>query len=172
MRWLMVFAVGLTALALAGCGGSDNASSNTTTETTTTTTTETTTGATTAATTTSESVSTPNFASGKCKDLATSAAKIGQEFSAAGAGNGGIANAADEFQAFAKEVPSEIRGDVQTIADAISKYAEALKGVDLGSGQTPSAADLQKIQSALAKLDQQKLQTAEQHIEAWTQKNC
>ena len=66
MRWLMLFAVGVAGLALAGCGGggSNNASSNTTNETTTTTAAETTTGATT--TTTSGSVTTPNFASGKC----------------------------------------------------------------------------------------------------------
>ena len=70
------------------------------------------------------------------------------------------------------EVPSEIRGDVQTIADAFTKYANALKGVDLSSGQTPSAADLAKIQNALKSFNQAKLQAAEAHIQAWTQKNC
>lgn len=171
MRWLMVFAVGLVGLALAGCGGSNNASSNTTTttETTTTTAAETTT---TSGGTTSGNVTTPNFASGKCKDLAASSQKIGQDFSAAGSGTGNLSDAAKEFQAFAKEVPSEIRADVQTLADAFAKYADALKGVDLSSGQTPSAADLQKIQSALKGFNQAKLQAAEQHIQAWTQKNC
>ena len=172
MRWLMLFAVGVAGLALAGCGGggSNNASSNTTNETTTTTAAETTTGATT--TTTSGSVTTPNFASGKCKSLAASAQKIGQDFSAAGGGTGNLSDAANEFQAFVHEVPSEIRGDVQTIADAFTKYANALKGVDLGSGQTPSAADLAKIQNALKSFNQAKLQAAEAHIQAWTQKNC
>ncbi len=122
--------------------------------------------------TTSGNVTTPNFASGKCKDLAASAQKIGQDFSAAGSGTGNLSDAAKEFQAFAKEVPSEIRADVQTLADAFAKYADALKGVDLSSGQTPSAADLQKIQSALKGFNQAKLQAAEQHIQAWTQKNC
>ena len=170
MRWLMVAAVGLAGLALAGCGGggSNNASSSTTNETTTTTAAETTTGA---ATTTPGSVTTPNFASGKCRDLATSAQKIAQDFSASGAGNGNLNDAAKEFQAFVKVVPSEIRGDVQTIADAFTKYADALKGVDLSSGQ-PSAGDLQKIQAALKSFNQAKLQAAEQHIQAWTQKNC
>lgn len=170
MRWLMVFAVGLAGLALAGCGGSNNASSNTTTTTETTTTTAAHT--TTSGGTTSGNVTTPNFASGKCKDLAASAQKIGQDFSAAGSGTGNLSDAAKEFQAFAKEVPSEIRADVQTLADAFAKYADALKGVDLSSGQTPSAADLQKIQSALKGFNQAKLQAAEQHIQAWTQKNC
>ena len=141
---------------------------------TTTTAAETTTGTTTSSetTTSSDTSGTPTFASGKCKALAASAAKIGRDFSAAGANGGSIANAASEFQAFAKEVPSEIRGDVQTIADAISKYAEALKGVNISAGQTPSAADLQKLQAALSSLDQQKLQAAEQHLDAWTKKNC
>jgi len=172
MRWVLIFAVASAALALAGCGGSsNNASSNTTTTTESTTTSETTTSE---STTTTEAggSTTPNFASGKCKDLAASAAKIGQDLSAAGSGNGNVTDAAHEFQAFAKEVPSEIRADVQTIADAISKYADALKGVDLSGGTTPSAADLQKMQAALSSLNQRKLQAAERRIDAWTKKNC
>jgi hypothetical protein len=176
MRWVMLFAVGLAGLALAGCGGgSNNASSNTTTETTTTTAAETTTSAhttTSGGTTTSDLSNVPNFTSGKCKDLAASAAKISQDFSAAGAGTGNLDNVAKEFQAFADAAPSEIKGDLETIGTALSSYAKALHGVDLSSGQTPSAGDLQKVQAALSKLDTQKLEAAEQHLEAWTQKNC
>jgi hypothetical protein len=174
MRWLMVFAVAIAGVALAGCGGSNNASSNTTTETTTTTTAaDTTTGTTTTSsdTTTSGSATTPNFASGKCKNLAEAAQKIGQDMSASSA-SGNLQDVAQEFQKFVDIVPSEIKSDVQTLADAFSKYADALKGVDLTSGKTPSAADLQKVQSALKSMDVQKVQTAEQHLEAWTQQNC
>ncbi len=174
MRWLMVFAVGLAGLALAGCGGSNNASSNTTTETTTTTAATTTTGGTTTAsggTTTSGSLTTPNFSSGKCKNLAVASQKIGQDLSAANA-SGNLQDVAKEFQQFVDAVPSEIKPDVQTLADAFTTYANALKGIDLTSGKTPSAGDLQKMQSALQSLDVQKVQTAEQHLEAWTRKNC
>ena len=47
-----------------------------------------------------------------------------------------------------------------------------LKGVDFTSGQTPSAADLQKIQAAAKSFDQKKVQAASQHLDAWTRKNC
>lgn len=169
MGRLTILAVGLAAVALAGCGGGgNNASSNTTT------TTETTTGTTTSASQTTTEASgstTPNFASGKCKDLAQSAAKIGQDISAAGA-SGNLQDVAKEFQAFVGVVPSEIKGDVQTIADAFTAYANALKGVHLSAGQTPSAGDLQKMQDALKSFDQQKVQAAEQRLESWTKKNC
>ena len=168
MRWVMIFAVGLAALGLAGCGGSNNASSNTTTTETTTTTQATTT---TAATTTGVTT-TPNFASGKCKDLAASAQKIGQDFSAAAGGTGNLDTAAKEFQAFVDAVPSEIKPDVQTLADAFTAYANALKGVHLTAGQTPSAADLQKLQAATKSFDVQKVQAAEAHLTAWTKTNC
>jgi hypothetical protein len=175
MRWVTISAVGLAALALAGCGGSNNASSNTTTTTSTTTTTTTTTApsTTTSSTTTTASGSGSGvFATGKCRDLAASVQKIGHDFQAAGGGVENLGTVANEYQAFAKTVPSEIRSDVQTIADAVTKYANALQGVHLTAGQTPSAADLLKIQAALKSINQQKLQAAEQNISAWTKKNC
>jgi hypothetical protein len=174
MRTLTILAVGLAALTLAGCGGGGNNASPNTTGTETTTSSEATATTTTSAeatTTEATGSTTPNFASGKCKDLAQSAAKIGQDISAAGA-SGNLQDVAKEFQAFVSVVPSEIKGDVQTIADAFTAYADALKGVDLSAGQTPSAADLQKMQSALKSFDQQKVQAAEQRLEAWTKKNC
>jgi hypothetical protein len=175
MRWMSICAVGLVAIALAGCGGSKSASSTTTTTTTETsagsTTTNASTTTTTAGSTTTEASSTPVFASGKCKDLSAAAAKIGQDVTASSkAGN--LEDAAKEFNAFVAVVPSEIKGDVQTIADAFAAYAKAMKGVNLTSGQVPSAADLQKMQAAVKSFNQKKLQVAEQHITAWTTKNC
>jgi len=91
--------------------------------------------------------------------------------SASGA-SGNLQDVAKEFQAFVNTVPSEIKGDVQTIANAFTAYANALKGVHFTAGQTPSAADLQKLQAALKSVDQPKLQAAEKNVEAWTKKNC
>lgn len=158
------------ALAVAGCGGSKKSASETTASTTTTTTTESSSTAE-SSTTTTGTATTPVFASGKCKSLAAASQKIGKDLSAASA-KGNLQDVAKEFQQFANTVPSEIRGDVQTIAAAISKYADALKGVDLTPGKTPSAADLAKLQAAVQSIDQPKLQAAEKHIEAWAQKNC
>lgn len=160
------------AIAVAGCGGGNKSASATTSSTTTSTSSTTESTSTAGSTTTSEnSATTPVFASGKCKDLAQSAAKIGQDLSAAGA-SGNLQDVAKEFQAFANTVPSEIKGDVQTIAAAITKYASVLKSVHFTPGQTPSTADLLKVQAALKKIDQPKLQAAEKHLDAWTRKNC
>ena len=103
--------------------------------------------------------------------ISQGAHKIGQDVSASGA-SGNLQDVAKEFQAFVNTVPSEIKGDVQTIANAFTAYANALKGVHFTAGQTPSAADLQKLQAALKSVDQPKLQAAEKNVEAWTKKNC
>jgi len=184
MRWATIIAVLLAALAVAGCGGSNkSASSNTTTTTTTTSTTATnattttsgqaTTSANTTTTTAASGSTTPVFASGKCRDLAQSATKIGQDFSSSvTSGTANLDTLAKEFQAFVGVVPSEIKGDVQTIANAFTAYAKALQGVHFTAGQVPSAADLQKMQAAVKSFDQQKVRVAELHIQAWTKANC
>lgn len=168
----ITLALATLALAAAGCGGSSKSASETTSTSTSTTTTTTSSSTESTSTTTEASGSTaPIFASGKCRDLAASAAKIGQDMNASGA-SGNLQNAAKEFQAFVAIVPSEIKGDVQTMADAFMKYADALKGIHFSAGQTPSVADLQKVQAALKSVDQQKVTAAEAHIAAWAKKNC
>jgi exo-beta-1,3-glucanase (GH17 family) len=169
-RVTTLLALATFVVAVAGCGGSKSASETSSSTSTTTSSTEST-STTTTTTSTTEASGTPNFASGKCKDLAASAAKIGQDLSASGS-KGDIQDVAKEFQAFVKAVPAEIKGDVQTIANAITSYANAAQGIHFTPGQTPSAADLQKLQSALKSIDTQKVQAAEQHLEAWTKKNC
>ena len=177
MRWKPIWmmtaaAVSGLALVAAGCGGGGSKSSatpetTTTTETTTTESTPTTTETTTQTTTQS---TTPAFAaSGKCKDLAEKAQGFTQATSGA---NPDLQQAADAFQDFVKEVPSEIQDDVQTLADAFSKYADALKGVDLQSGQTPSADQLAKLQQLAKDFDAPKIQQASKNVQAWVTKNC
>jgi hypothetical protein len=169
-RAMTLFVLATLAVAVAGCGGGNKSASATSTSSTTTSTTETTSTA--ESTTTEENTATtPVFASGKCKSLAQSAQKIGKDLSAAGA-SGNLQSVAKEFQDFANSVPSEIKADVQTIAAAITKYASVLKTVHFTPGQTPSTADLLKVQNALKSIDQPKLQAAEAHLEAWTRKNC
>ena len=168
-RLTIVLVLGALVLAAAGCGGNKQSAGDTSSATSTSTTTESMSTESTS-TTTGASGSTI-FASGKCKNLATAAAKFAHEASAANA-SGNLQDAAKQFQSFVAIVPSEIKGDVQTIADAFSKYADALKGINFSAGQTPSVADLQKIQQAFKSVDQQKVTTAEKHIEAWTKANC
>ena len=58
------------------------------------------------------------------------------------------------------------------IAENFKKIAEALKGVDLTSGQAPSPEALAKLQELSTSMDSPKVQQATQHIEAWVKKNC
>ena len=169
-------------LAAAGCGSKKSASSTTTTTSTemtstteTTTTTSDTTATDTTATTTSGTDTSAAAAlgalasSGNCKSFAD----LGAAFSSALTGAGGDPQKeAQLFQQFVDQAPSDIKADMQVIADDFSKIADALKGVDLSSGKTPDPAALAKIAALQGSLDQQKLATAEQHITAWATANC
>ena len=107
--------------------------------------------------------------SGNCKSFAD----LGAAFSSALTGAGGDPQKeAQLFQQFVDQAPSDIKADMQVIADDFSKIADALKGVDLSSGKTPDPAALAKIAALQGSLDQQKLATAEQHITAWATANC
>src|SRR5262249_3830582 len=138
----------------------------TSTESTTTTTTT----STQATTTTQSNVGGNNFVtSGKCKDLA---AKYAQLQSAATGAKGNIQDVANALHQFAGEVPSEIKGDVETLADAISKYADALKAAGYTPGKQPTAAQIAKIAAAVKTIQTAKVTQAGQHLSAWVQKNC
>jgi hypothetical protein len=162
MRWLALLVLSL-ALVAAGCGGGSNESAATTsTETTTT-----------------ESTSTEDTSTGTtdlsgilddkdCLALAGIGATIAQALSGA---TGGNANT-EELQQLVDKVPDEIQADVQTLADAFGQYAAKLKDIGIKAGSTPSAAQLQQLQAAIASLDQQKLTAASNHIEAWAKDNC
>jgi hypothetical protein len=162
MRWLALLVLSI-ALVAAGCGGGSNESAATTTTETTTT----------------ESTSTEDTSTGTtdlsgilndkdCLALAGIGATIAQAFSGA---TGGNANT-EELQQLVDKVPDEIQADVQTLADAFGQYAAKLKDIGIKSGSTPSAAQLQQLQAAIASLDQQKLTAASNHIEAWAKDNC
>jgi hypothetical protein len=162
MRWLALLVLSI-ALVAAGCGGGSNESAATTTTETTTT----------------ESTSTEDTSTGTtdlsgilndkdCLALAGVGATIAQAFSGA---TGGNANT-EELQQLVDKVPDEIQADVQTLADAFGQYAAKLKDIGIKSGSTPSAAQLQQLQAAIASLDQQKLTAASNHIEAWAKDNC
>jgi ABC-type glycerol-3-phosphate transport system substrate-binding protein len=162
MRWLALLVLSI-ALVAAGCGGGSNESAATTTTETTTT----------------ESTSTEDTSTGTtdlsgilndkdCLALAGIGATIAQALSGATSGNANT----EELQQLVDKVPDEIQADVQTLADAFGQYAAKLKDIGIKAGSTPSAAQLQQLQAAIASLDQQKLTAASNHIEAWAKDNC
>jgi hypothetical protein len=172
--WL-VLAAALAALALAaaGCGGGDESSSAETTvaaETTEPTTTE---AATTeeAATETETDAAAGTIADKDCIELASAGAQFSQAFSATGQGANYAATAAF-FEALANKAPDEIKADIKTLSTAWVKIAAALKGIDLSSGQVPSAETIAKLQKLSSTLDTPELQKATSHLEAWSKQHC
>jgi hypothetical protein len=65
--------------------------------------------------------------------------------------------------------PDEIRDDVHVLADASSKFVDAISGVDLTNLDQES---LENLQEFWAGIDQQRVRQASQNISAWVQEIC
>jgi hypothetical protein len=174
---LLVIPIAVLALVAAGCGGdSSNESSADATETTvaaeTTMTTEETTesSASASASASSSSSSTGDLAlGGKCKEFAG----VSQQLAASLSGQtADLQQASKLFDEIADQVPDEIKADYQVIAENFKKIADALKGVDLTSGEAPSPEVLAKLQELAQSMDSPKVKQATEHIQAWVQENC
>ena len=87
-------------------------------------------------------------------------------------GNEGLDEASKLFDELASQVPDEIKADFEVIAENFSKIAEALKDVDLASGETPSAEDVAKLQELTSSLNSTEVQQASENIQAWAEENC
>jgi hypothetical protein len=191
--WIVfVLALGLLAFAATGCGGGGTetvtetvtvSSSDTTTEETTTeeetttdeeeTTTEEETETDETETEATGTDTTPDLSfisNENCRQFVQFASEFSQALS--GTGDTDVQEAADTMQKFADEAPEDIRDDFQTLADAYSKIADALEGVDLSSGQTPDAGTIAKLAQLSQEIDSTELTEASQNISDWTQENC
>ncbi len=108
---------------------------------------------------------------GECKEFVDLAADMEQAFSSSAGGLGNIGQAKEIMDRIAERVPDEIKEDFEVVADAFGKMAEALDGVDLSTASTDPSV-LQKLQDALASVDQAKVDAASKNIDAWTKANC
>ena len=171
---LVIASFALLVFAFAGCGGDDESASGDTVATETTTTEETedtdteTTETETTETETTEATETDadsDFASTEnCEEFA----KIGTQISGALTGTTDPDQIKQAFDDLAAAAPEEIKADFETIADYMSKVADALGGVDLSSGQTPDASALAKLQG----LDATAATAASTNITKWVTENC
>jgi hypothetical protein len=164
---VIVLAVGALALAGAGCGGDDGdaaAPAETTVEESTEPTEE-------PAEETTETLGDIDLGdlSGECAELAAIGAKLAQ---AVGTQGGDVGASADYFAELADAAPDEIKDDLEVFAEEFATYAEAIAGIDLSGGTTPSAEDIAKLQEASAAFDDPRLEEASANIEAWAQENC
>ena len=166
-RRLAGLLIAAVALIAAGCGGSDSneASPDTTAVPTETMSVETT--ATDSGTSTDDG--SIGDLSGDCAQFAGVSSKIAQSLSGQDAN---MEDAAKAFADIADQVPDEIKDDYQVIAENFSKIAEALKGVDLTNGETPSPEALAKLQELSKSMDSAEVQQATQNIEAWVSQHC
>ena len=189
--------VGVTVFLAVGCGGKSNDAAGTTTvvvtETTAADTTSTTTDTTEAAdtstdttasdTTSTDTTSTDTTTTGTattaagltagCQKVADLSVQFGKALSAAGAsGSTDVEKTAKAYEAFAKEVPAEIRDAFETLAKAYAQYAVAIKGIHFEAGQVPDAATIAKLAKAASSLNGQDLTKANTQISAWVTKNC
>ncbi|OFW71318.1 MAG: hypothetical protein A2Y55_13675 [Actinobacteria bacterium RBG_16_68_12] len=178
MRWLMI-AVAITAFALvgAGCGGDDEsaADTDTTTITETTGTEETTTDETTTDETEegeTETDASGSFATEDCLEAIGAFSKLGQALAASGSSTDDVEESSRIFQAFADAAPDEIREDFRVLADAYADYIEVLSGLDLQSGEIPSAEQLQELQQAAEPFNRPEVIAASDRVSAWTTANC
>ena len=143
----LLLAAGLVVLA-AGCGGSNSSAPPTTS-------------------------STGSFASAKnCLAFAGLAAQVAKTMSASYSASPGAA--ADELQALADAAPSDIKGDLQTIAAAFSDYLQAVQdsGYTFGSTTPPTQAQIAALVSAARVFNTAKLTAAEQRLAHWEKQNC
>jgi len=163
-RKVIVLLLAVLALAAAGCGGDD--SSDASGDTDTAVVEETTTEDTTEATSGDEDVA---ALGGKCTELAGIGAKFSQ---ATAGGQAGLEEVSKLIDELADNVPDEIKDDFQVLAQNYSKLAEAMKGVDLSSGEQPSAEALAKMQEVAASLNSPEIQQASTNISNWATKNC
>ena len=108
-----------------------------------------------------------------CQKVANLSVQFGKALSAAGAsGETDLEKTAKAYEAFAQQVPAEIRDAFETLAKAYAQYAVAIKGIDFKAGQVPDAATIAKLTKAAQSLNGQDLTKANADISVWVTKNC
>jgi hypothetical protein len=173
-RGMILLVAAVFVVAVAGCGGGDEAASDTDPTTVTETTTDETTDETSTEETTTEETDTGDlgdFASSECLELAQAGQALSTALGATGTGDD-LSAQSEAFQEFVDKAPEEIRADVQILADAFATYADALGDVDIKPGETPSQEEALKLAQALGSLDQAEVTAASERVTAWTTENC
>lgn len=168
----------LLVVAATGCGSKKKAAVTTSAAppaTTTTAAATTTTTASSGGSTTTTSGKPSSFASAKdCAQLEGLGKKFSAEFEAAATG-GKTPDYAKEvslFKALADAAPSDIHGDLETLADAFATSAAALQKAHITPGSTPTASQLAALAGAGKAFSSAKVQAATQHLEAYGQSHC
>jgi hypothetical protein len=73
---------------------------------------------------------------------------------------------------FANQSPSEIRPDFQVLATVYTKIVSALKGSDAGASSSPSKDTIARLTKLSGQVDMARVSVANTKITAWAAKNC
>lgn len=171
-RRLAVLLLAALALLAAGCGGDDENEASDETETTIVETTDDdATETDDDATETDDATEDDDDAAlgGECAEFAGLSARLSQALSGS---SSDLGSASEVFDELADQVPAEIQDDYEVLADNFRELADALEGVDLSAGETPSQEDLARIQEITQSLDTPEVREAAENIEAWATENC
>lgn len=163
-----VIALSGLVLAAAGCGGGKKATSSAQSAAKSATKSET--KATSTAKLKYSSALSGLASAGNCAQLVDLSTGLSQAISGTGGRN--VEKTEALLKQFADRTPKDIRPDIQTVAAAYQKVVDALKGVDLTPGKTPSPAVIAKLSKLGTQDDDQALTKAYANIGAWAQKNC
>jgi len=78
----------------------------------------------------------------------------------------------EAFSRFADEAPEEIRADLELMAETYEKHVDAIAGIGLEPGETPSAEQAVELQQALAGINLEEFTAASQRFTTWSAANC
>jgi len=116
------------------------------------------------------------FTAARCADalrgMAEAAAAVPQAFS--GTNNETLQDSIDRLDEAANAAPSEIRADMQIVADGYKKIVSILvdANFDPASGQAPSQETIQTLEEASAEVDSAEFKAAADRVQAWFQDEC
>lgn len=115
------------------------------------------------------------FGAAECAEVAAAMAAATQAATAAmTGGTGDVEQSVEQLEAFAENVPEEIRDDMATIAEGYRAVAEVLANADFdpASGQAPPPEVIAELQLATEELNSEEFQAAVARVGAYVQAGC
>jgi hypothetical protein len=109
-----------------------------------------------------------------CGDSTEEFCALEDEFNQIESGEASINDARSAIDQLQDTAPDEIRDDVDTVADAVTGYFDALEdsGVDPDSASAQVPEPTEEVQSALENLQSEEVTEAGDNVEAFVDENC
>ena len=154
-------------LVLAGCGGDGDKKEASTTPTTVERSTDENTGG--------GGSSGAALTKDSCVQAASAMAQAASGFSSMfGGASADLKDSVDAFEAFADAAPSEIRADLEKVAEGYAEFIAVLADVnfDPNAGQLPSEEAMARLEAASEKFEDGDFAAAAERVSAWFDNEC